>query len=273
VTSGQFTTFCARIGAPVQPASDEARRLFDRHLIDDVFEVQEYAFDAARLAARFADRLERAGVEVVLGSHVRQLRPLSDGHIVVSADGAEPVEARHVFNCTYSGLNHVLRDSSLPLIPLRHELTEMALVRVPDALSRVGITVMCGPFFSCMPFPSRDLHTLSHVRYTPHTWWRDDVAPVAGRDAARPAPSSTHFPNMIRDVRRYVPVLGDSEYVESMWETKTVLPSSEVDDSRPILFKRMPHVGHLTNVMGGKIDNIYDVFEELELMRAAGALT
>jgi hypothetical protein len=49
----------------------------------------------------------------------------------------------------------------------------MALVEVPEPVRGLGITVMCGPFFSVMPFPPRGLHTLSHVRYTPHEAWSD----------------------------------------------------------------------------------------------------
>jgi hypothetical protein len=64
---------------------------------------------------------------------------------------------------------------------------------------------------------------------------------------------------MIRDVVRYLPAARDCVSRGSLWEVKTVLPRSEQDDSRPILFR--PHFGlpnyHL--VMGGKIDNVYDV--------------
>ena len=43
-----------------------------------------------------------------------------------------------------------------------------------------------------------------------------------------------------------------------------MLPRSETNDSRPILF--MPNYGlkGFHNVMGGKIDNVYDVIEVIE---------
>ena len=50
----------------------------------------------------------------------------------------------------------------------------MALMQAPDVLKEIGVTVMDGPFFSMMPFPARGLHTLSHVRYTPHFSWKDE---------------------------------------------------------------------------------------------------
>jgi hypothetical protein len=73
---------------------------------------------------------------------------------------------------------------------------------------------------------------------------------------------------MIRDAARYLPILAKSEYRSSLWQVKTVLPRSETDDSRPILFR--PHHG-LENhhvVLGGKIDNVYDAVWEIEAMLA-----
>ena len=60
-----------------------------------------------------------------------------------------------VFCCGYAQTNAVAAASGLPVIPLKHELAEMALVEVPPALKQWGVTVMDGPFFSCMPFPTR----------------------------------------------------------------------------------------------------------------------
>jgi hypothetical protein len=78
----------------------------------------------------------------------------------------------------------------------------------------------------------------------------------------------SHFPQMFADLKRYMPELASKIHYtgESLWEIKTVLPQSEGDDSRPILYKE--HHGGLQNyicIMGGKIDNIYDVFKELRV--------
>ena len=45
---------------------------------------------------------------------------------------------------------------------------------------------------------------------------------------------------------------------------KTLLPQTESDDGRPILFQRDPGLPALIHVMGGKIDNIFDVEAEIE---------
>jgi hypothetical protein len=142
----------------------------------------------------------------------------------------------------------------------------MALIEAPPSLAGLGVTVMDGPFFSCMPFPPRRLHTLSHVRYTPHGHWYDGLpgephTPAYG--VFDGADRRTAFPHMIRDAARYLPALAGCRYRDSLWEVKTVLPRSETDDSRPILFRPDHGIPNYHVVMGGKIDNVYDVADEL----------
>jgi hypothetical protein len=66
---------------------------------------------------------------------------------------------------------------------------------------------------------------------------------------------------MLRDAQRYLPALAEARYVESLFEIKTVLLRNEVDDGRPILFKPDHGLRNLATIMGGKIDNIYDILE------------
>jgi hypothetical protein len=162
-------------------------------------------------------------------------------------------------------MNRLLAQSGLPLVPLRHELTELALVQAPAGLEAIGITIMDGPFFSLMPFPALGVHSLSHVRYTPHQAWSDDPQ-IAYQDAEayRAVPRASRYPHMIKDAARYVPALSDCRYLDSLWEVKTVMPRSDVDDSRPILVRRDHGLAGLTCILGAKVDNIYDVFDELE---------
>jgi hypothetical protein len=47
-----------------------------------------------------------------------------------------------------------------------------------------------------------------------------------------------------------------------------VLPQCEGNDARPILFKRHAEPAGLVSVMGGKIDNVYDLPREVEALLA-----
>src|SRR5260370_8694456 len=90
-------------------------------------------------------------------------------------------QAADAYNCAYSEINGLLRRSGLPMLPMKHEVAEIALIEPPRELAKLGVTVVDGPFFSTMPFPARTMHSLPHVRYTPSASWIDrthDVSPL-----------------------------------------------------------------------------------------------
>jgi hypothetical protein len=173
------------------------------------------------------------------------------------------IEAETVFNCTYAGLNHNIGNSE-GMTPLKHEVTEVALVDVPPDLIGLGVTVMDGPFFSCMPFPAERCHSLTHVRYTPHGFFLDNDGshdPAREMDA-RPPNSRVHY--MIADAARLMPCLRSTQWRRSLFETKTVLVRNESDDGRPVLLRREAVHPRLFSVLGAKIDNVYDVLARLD---------
>jgi len=268
VTAKQFHYFCKDIGAKVVPAPTDIKRLFESKLIEDVFLVEEYAFDASKLASWAKKELAAAGVCICFKTQALAIRKDWEGVglqvEMVSFDGDRwSPSSRYVFNCTYSGLNQLQGDFPGTRIGLKHELTEITLVAVPSALQSLGITVMDGPFFSVMPFPARDLHSLSHVRYTPHLQWYDQPA-INPYKKLQTYDKATRVDRMLRDAMRYLPALKDTSYVESLFEIKTVLLKNEGDDGRPILFEKHYSLPGLFSVLGGKIDNIYDILEKLD---------
>jgi glycine/D-amino acid oxidase-like deaminating enzyme len=265
VTAGQFRRFCRAIGARLEPASRQLRSLFEPRLIEEVFLAEEYVFDAARLAHGATRELDEAGAELRLNTTVTGIyaRGGSLSLRCEAAAGRVELSAPLVFNCTYSGLNRL--DGKFPgtRAKLKHEITEIALMRVPTVLQGLAVTVMDGPFFSLMPFPARSLHALSHVRYTPHQNWEDSPAVDPYRRLEQYDPV-TRVDRMQRDAARYLPAIGDARYVESLFEVKTILVRSETDDGRPILFERHPGLPGCFSILGGKIDNVYDVLERLD---------
>lgn len=266
VTAKQFERFCHEIGARIQPAAAALRALFEPRLIEAVFEVEEYAFDSTQLRTWAERELAACGVQVRLDTRATAIVKGPDHglQVTLQPNGGLPerLAARYVFNCTYSGLNQFQGDFPGTQTRLKHEVTEMALMQVPPALAGLGVTVMDGPFFSMMPFPARGLHTLSHVRYTPHQHW-NDAPGVDPYEKLQAYARETRMDRMVRDVSRYMPAVREARYVESLFEVKTILVKSEGDDGRPILFEKHPELPGCYSVLGGKIDNIYDVWEKL----------
>jgi glycine/D-amino acid oxidase-like deaminating enzyme len=267
VSLEQFRRTMRLIGAPLEPAPPHLRGLFDPGYVEGAFLACEYAFNAVILKDLMKESARRAGVELSSRTQVTRLKQAAGDAIEVELsreEGTRTVVAGEVYSATYAQTNEVLANSGLEPIPFKHELVELALVEVPQELRAVGVTVMCGPFFSCMPFPPLGVHTLSHVRYTPHGHWYDSgtsYVPPAERIAA--FDKKTAFPAMVRDASRYLPLMRKCRYVGSLWDVKTVLPRSEIDDSRPILFR--PHHGLRNHhvVMGAKLDNVYDVTDQV----------
>lgn len=263
VSAQQFERFCRLIGAPLRPARAAHVKLFDSRLVHSVYEVTEYAFDGAILRDTLRRKLLDADVEVVLATRVEAVDGCGVRSCLRLADGSA-FEADAVFNCTYAGLRHVAGLAPQVAATLKQEITEIVLIEPPDEIRSVGITVMDGPFFSTMPFPARALHSLSHVRYTPHASWLD-----AGSGAPQPYAALARYSRtsrarfMLNDARRYVPALSRARPVESLFEVKTVLVRSELDDSRPILVERGGSTNPTYSIMGGKIDNVYDVIHHL----------
>lgn len=269
VNARQFSEFCTKIGVDISPAPEKISNLFESRLTEEVFTTKEYAFNSHTLRDLLIERIKKyLTIELKNNESVEQISSRRDGGITVKTDKAE-YHADNVLNCTYSQINHLHRNSGLPLVGLKHEIAEMCLVKLPPKLEKFSVTVMDGPFFSIMPFPSRGLHTLSHVRYTPHESWPDDEnTPAHRQDTHRYFAGinmRSNYKKMYADVVRYIPALKDMELVDTIREVKTVLVKSEGDDSRPILFKTDFGIKNYTCIMGGKLDNIYDVFEELRL--------
>ena len=264
VTAKKFYRMFSDMKAPIKPASPSQMALFNEKMIEAAFACFEVAFDYSVLERQMSERL--AGVDVRLSTELCTLSALPDRVIAGLSCGSE-VTARYAFNITYSQINTILAKANLPLAHLKHELTELALIQPPQELDQIGVTVMDGPFFSCMPYPSEKLYSLTHVRYTPHESWVD--MSLLSRNLLDFANYNmqSRYAYMLRDAQRYMPCLAVSAYQRSIFEVKTVLIKNEQDDGRPILYQQKPAGSRVISILGGKIDNIYDLFE---LVRITG---
>jgi len=265
-TSKQFERFCREIGAPIRQAEPTLCSLFERRLIEDVFLVEEFVFDSTKLAILAERELSDSNVRLQFNTVATEVINAPNGALQVTLKSnrgtCDLVNSHYVFNCTYAGLNQLAGDFLGTQTRLKQEITEMALIQPPSALMGLGITVMDGSFLSIMPFPARNLHTISHVRYTPHLTWSDKTG-IDPYQRLEGYDRITRVDRMIRDAGRYIPEVLKSQYIESLFEVKTVLVKNESDDGRPILFEKHSELPGCYSILGGKIDNIYDVIERL----------
>lgn len=238
------------IGAPLTNASPSIRKLLDPKKIEEAWVTQEAVFNADLLREHIRDELDSAGVDVHLGVTVANIEERAD-EVVLSALDAT-YAADRVVVATYGESGGIL-PADTQFSSLQCEPCEMAIVEVPDELKNMGITIMDGPYFSLLPFPPLGLHTLSHVRYTPHGAYRSfEAAAVAVAAGPR-----SRADRMIVDSARYLPALRSAVHRESIWGVKVVPGRREGDDARPII-ARTSQGGRVLSLLGSKIDNIFD---------------
>lgn len=287
-SSKQFYRLFKQFDIFIESAPTHIKAMFNERLVSDVFCVQEYAFNADILRSMLRDRLESKHIEIAFNTKALCVKEDKDGMCLDIEQyqelketqeiklGEEPMEnkmkeilhARLILNCTYAGINDFLINSHLPLLPLKYEMTEMALVKIPKSLHNLSFTLMDGAFFSLMPYPPKQCYTLSHVRYTPHFAWQDNMyeqntaikrySPYDLLQNFKCNPKS-NFPLMLADCKRYIPLLESLDYVDSLYEVKTLQIQNEIDDGRPIVFAKDYGFKGFCIIMGGKIDNIYEI--------------
>lgn len=266
ISASQFFQFAKNIGAPISRAATKHQKLFNPALIDDVYECVECVFDINQMREICRERMLESGVDIALSTTVHSVQESASGLKATFFSGGTDgqVTASRVFNCSYSQLNALLHNSKLPLIPLKHEIAEMVHVAIPEEIRGLGITLVCGPFFSLMPLDG-NLYTFSHVRYTPHQSWVDDFRYESPYYIFANYKKNSNYLFMKKDAARYAPALSRLEHHRSVWELKSTLPASEMDDSRPILFSTNHGIEGLSCILGAKFDNVYDALDQITM--------
>jgi glycine/D-amino acid oxidase-like deaminating enzyme len=245
-------------------------------MFDGLYLTEEATLDTRKLGSMIAAQLETTSpVTYYRHTFCHRLAIGSDRVSLLWSDArtgnrGEAIEVRGVLVAGYGGSNDLLMKSDLEPLKLKTEIAEIALVEVPPEFQPYGITVMDGPFFSCIPFPARDCWSLTHVRYTPHVQWEFDWQKESGESNEASLQEylgkvKTRFPFMRNDSARFIPCLQDFKQIGSLYELKTVPIKHETDDGRPILcqtqhgrpgdFEAGPFV---FSVLGSKLDSIYE---------------
>jgi hypothetical protein len=263
VNANQFQNVYKRIGAPIRELEGNALSLFNFDYLQKVYEVKESFFNFEVLKLLQGQKIAHLGIDLRLESEVIEVTPEKSKILINVIESGVPkqIEVDFVFNCTYTMLNqfHNSYEDKLEFI---HELTEVALIEPPEQVKELGITIMDGPFFSTLPFPSRNCHSLTHVTFTPHSTIEESYLKTVYKKIG-PGDFKSKFDWMIAGAKKYVPIMSQSSYLESNFEIKSTLRSSLSSDSRPIFINKVKGA-NIYNVFGAKLDNVYDVFKYID---------
>ena len=253
----------------------DASKYFKSSQIEAAFLTKEYSFDASMLRDFLLQQCKASGCDFFLNTSVSQVTN-SDGVFTILFSNGSKVCSPWVLNATYAGTNQIHNKFGFDHIGIKYELCEVNLCNVDEQLQNLGLTVMDGPFFSLMPFGKTGYHSLTTVSHTPHMTSSESL-PVFSCQSNRPdcsqnltmncnscqfAPVSA-FDDMRQTARKYLLDSYSIKKVKSMFAIKSVLRSSEVDDSRPTLLRKYSSKPFFHTIFSGKINAIYDLDEIL----------
>lgn len=253
----QFYYFFKKMGAYITPLHDTLKwELFNSSLIENAFFVHESIYDWVILKKILLDRLHHAGVNVFFNQEILRIEQRESALGVINQHN-DFFSAKKIFSCVYADANQLRMNSHLSTIPFKYQLAELPLIKPPPILQKRAITIMDGQFFTMLPYPTKDCHTVGHVRYTNHCSWTDPALV----NQIRTQKKQSNFIYMKKDAARFMPQLADIENQESLYEIRTLLQNTQHDDGRPILFYEDKKIKNFFTVVGGKIDNIYDILD------------
>jgi glycine/D-amino acid oxidase-like deaminating enzyme len=207
ITSHQFERFAQDIGANFETAGNKYSKFFNPDVVDSVYLMEEFCFDAGKLKNHFTTKFAAEKIKVICNSDVRKIFDDNDKiKVAITSQNQEIInEADLVLNCAYSNLNNITAKEEAVATTLKHEFTELCLISPPEEFKQIGITIMDGAFFSMMPFPAENCHSLSHVSYTPFSYFFDNNGKKDPLKELEKFEKNSCFNYMIADVSRYCP--------------------------------------------------------------------
>lgn len=271
----QFKKFCDYINIPATEIHPD--RYFQKYSTEAAFETEEFSYDADKISVWFTKKLLALNnVSLFFNTKAKKARVYGNNYRVLFENDLI-VEAPTVLNATYASINQINELFGVEKFSIKYEMCEIILIRTNRALDPLGITVMDGPFFSIMPFGLGGLHSLTSVTFTPHQISYSDLPdfPCQKHNSdcsithlkncnfciARP---TSAYPFMNKLARKYLVPELDFNYVNSLFAIKSILMTSELDDSRPTIIRKFSESPAFISVLSGKFNTIYDLEDFLE---------
>ena len=267
-----FSDFISRLGLEVQEISSDL--YFHKSSISGAFQVEEPTFDSLELRKLFKQEIEGSpNIKVMLNSKVIG-GAVEQNEVELYLENGSVLHGAGLIIAAYAGINGIRDKLKLDLLPLTFEIADVHIGKVPQFFENVGFTVMDGPFWSVMPFGNTSFSSLTSVGLTPLVksekfprfvcqTHRTDCEPFGLANCStcsfRPKSNLDHI---LQQVSLHLKGFNGFESKQRLTTVKTILTSSEVDDSRPTVIKKEDSSSVWT-IFSGKITTLFDIEEGL----------
>ena len=255
INGNTFEKACNLLNMPFEKKNLSDYEIFNPNLIEKVYEVDEKIYNVDKLREIFLELINNKNISSFLNTKIKSLN-INEKYLKTSDN--EIFKFDYLFNCTYSDIEQFDNISNEDL-ELSYVLSEIGILEVPEIIKNIGITVIDGPFFSVLPI-NNQYHSISHVTYT-HLEKNEKNIFFEKKEYLNKNISYVNLRKMILDAARYIPEIEKSLIIKSFYQIKAIQKKNNRNDSRPIIIKKKDKC---FNVVGSKIDNIFDINEYLK---------
>jgi len=275
-TSAQgFINFCKKVNIPLKEVNPN--QYFNKGSVEAAFLAEECSFDFAKIRDYLLDKINDSAT-FHYGVNIKKVER-ENSIYNITLDTGFNLSAPFIINASYAGINEVIDKFGQDFFDLKYELCEMVFCEVSREFKNLGITVMDGDFFSIMPFGGSNFHVLTSVGHTPHAvsysrfptfknYINRSIRSICETHGVRECivcsqKLKSAWNKMYSLSRSFLRQDFKIKYKYSKFELKTLLKSSESDDSRPTIINHHTNNPTFISVLAGKISTIYDLEKNL----------
>ena len=247
VSGPDYLRFCRTNGLPFT-RSYPSQDFLNRKKISLCLKTSEPIYDYQKLKKIMETHIKRREtISLHLSSRVDKKFLGQDGkkYLWATERGRQyKIPFDFVVNATYAKMNAFAHWFGFPIKPLRMDLVELVVVRLP--IPAMALTIMDGAFPTLVTTGKSGLFTLGHVRESV----RKSSVPSDGLVPQWRLPRS-NWQKIVSDSQNWFPILRFAEHVESRFVVRAVNAYREHDDARPSDIIR--HGFGCWSILGGKV--------------------
>jgi hypothetical protein len=270
ITGQEFLDFAKILG--IDYTKENPSKFFKSGKVELLIKVPEATFDIEVIRQVILNQLNQYNVRIYYESEVQKI--IDNDNSVGLLIKNKRYDFDKIIICTYGMSRSFSEKLGIDLINIENQVCEV-LIGNFHGLTGSGLTLMDGNFWSTMPYGSTDMHSLTHVEFTPlvksnlHLLSCQKRNGSCGQFSLKDCNNCNERPEsnskkIINDVNTYLIESLRFNLVTSKYAVKSI-PSPIINpaDARPTIITKNKN-GNISLIFAGKISTIMEIdYEEL----------